>query len=145
MCKLVRGSFRLGGSVLSGVNESVVKRRPVVAITYVGCHSKYCFRSMAKEKDRNKHFDELEKFIEKFRQYDVIDDAISAFISHKKGKNTDAESIRLLKTIGAENGSIIHLHTKGGGNGEFVIHGTQIDNRFEILLLDPHHEYYQSH
>lgn len=144
MCKLVSGNVRPKGSALSGVNESIVKRKPVVAITYVGCNSRYCLKSMAKDKERNKHFSELERFVEKFRQYDVIDDAISAFISHKKGKNTDAESRELLKAVGAEAGSIIHLHTKGGGNGEFVIHGTQIDNRFEIMLLDPHHEYYRA-
>ena len=37
---------------------------------------------------------------------------------------------------------MIHLHAQRGGKGRFVIHGVYFDNIFEILMLDPNHDFY---
>lgn len=87
---------------------------------------------------------DLNDFIKSSREIDELGAFISKFISRNGSNNKDDRSIskvaELNQQYNIEVDHLIHLHCKAGGKGEFVIHGFQIDNVFEIVWLDPKHE-----
>lgn len=127
-------------SILSDVKSFTSNSKPVIAITHIGCENNYCFVALVK-KNRNakENMAELQRFIKKFKEFEIIEDAITYFVSHNKCKNSDEYSLKIKKSLNIEQ-DIIHLHTKGGGCGKYTIHGFQIENRFEIVMIDPEHK-----
>lgn len=141
MCKLTRPQVPQKGNKLTDTKRAERTKKPVVGITNIGCTSKYSLKAMAKPPKRLADFAELERFIEEFKECESLEVAISRYISYNKGKNTDKESRQLVKRLGYQN-EMIHLHAQRGGKGRFVIHGVYFDNIFEILMLDPNHDFY---
>lgn len=123
------------------------KKKPRIGLTFI-TPDDYCLNCLHKKQTKGHYaptlFDELQSFIDGFRKIDSVSNAITRYISHIKGKNSDKASVEMIKALNAkfdlQIDSIIHLHSKAGGKGEFVIHGFLEDDTFEILWLDPHHE-----
>ena len=42
-----------------------------------------------------------------------------------------------------ETSDMFHLHCDRDGKGKFVLHGFRINNCFEIVWIDPNHEFYK--
>lgn len=132
------------------VTPLVDKERPQVGFTYLSAGD-YCLLCLHDKQNKENCtpnlFAELQDFLEKFRKEDNIGTAITSFISHNKGKNTDKDSIRKIDKINRDNNiqvdSLIHLHTKRGGKGQFTLHGFRLGNVFEVVWFDPFHEIYK--
>lgn len=115
-----------------------------IGITYLD-RKNYGFKDLFKVvKGERGYLDDLNSFILQARRLNDIGEFIQKFSSHNKQKNEDEQSKNKIKNLQEkyklEVDHLIHLHCKGGGNGEFVIHGFQIDNAFEIVWFDPKHE-----
>ena len=115
-----------------------------IGITYLDS-DKYGIKELFKvAKGEKKYLDDLMGFIEKAREINDIGEVIATFVSHNRGTNDDKQSKKKVESLKTdykiEVDHLIHLHCKIGGNGEFVIHGFQVDNIFEIVWLDPKHD-----
>jgi len=115
-----------------------------IGVTYLD-RKKYGLQNLFNASRGNKQYiQDLNRFILRARQLNDIGEFIRIFASHIRTSNDDdaskAKVQRLQEKYNLEVDHLIHLHCKGGGNGEFVIHGFQIDNVFEIVWFDPKHE-----
>lgn len=134
-------------------NEKLYSEKPKatglrIGITYLD-RSKYGLEELCKAYKNDKEcIQRLNQFILSARQMDDIGEFISKFISHKRGKNDDRQSIEKIKRLKEkyklEIEHLIHLHCQSGGTGKFVVHGFQTGNVFEIVWLDPEHEIHES-
>lgn len=119
-----------------------------IGITYLD-ETKYGFQHLFTAARGNKQYvQDLNDFISNARKLNDIGKFIEKFASHKKAKNDDVLSSKKVQQLqndyNLEVDHLIHLHCKAGGNGEFVIHGFQIDNAFEIVWLDPKHDVHEN-
>ena len=131
------------------VNEKLydAKKKPTgvhIGITYLD-KNKYGLKDLFDTARGNKQcLVEFQEFLVSARKENDIGVFISEFISHNRANNRDDLSVKKIKQLqydyNLEVEHLIHLHCKRGGNGEFVIHGFQIDNVFEIVWLDTKHE-----
>ena len=150
MSKLVAPQIPSEKRKLYNVAEDIEPEpRPSISMTYMCVREDYGLKYLVEKnkKHANKNIlKELDSFLEKARQYCTIEELISAHISRNKGRNSDQFSISKMRELQAKYNlpigeeGMIHIHTKSGGNGEFVIHGFQVKNCFEIIWLDPLHE-----
>ena len=127
--------------------KDIPSSKPVVSITFCDIMSKeYGLKGLLKSEKKSDRdlLKELDDFLIKARQYDNIEELVSAHISHNHGKNEDKKSKDKLKHINNAHNvdakCMIHLHTKTGGNGKFVFHGFVVNNVFEIVWIDPFHK-----
>lgn len=126
------------------INKKINKTGIRIGITYLDT-DKYGLKDLYRSaRGKSKYIDDFNSFIIKAREMDDIGDVIKNFSSHIKGKNDDITSKKkiedLNKKYNIEVDHLIHLHCFIGGKGEFVIHGFQVDNIFEIVWLDPEHK-----
>lgn len=115
-----------------------------IGITYLD-HKHYGLQHLFRVCRGNRQYlSDFEEFLYKAKQINNFDLLIKTFGSHKKLCNEDKRSKDKVKNLQEEYNlevdNLIHLHCKGGGSGEFVLHGFQIDNVFEIVWLDPTHD-----
>lgn len=126
-------------------------RKPVIGITYFDAtHNTYGLKNLAKcQKGNRDIYKELHEFLKTVAKMSTIDEVVKKFHSNHKTKNTDKYSRQAIDSIkkkfNVEVGEMIHLHCKGNGKGEFVLHGFILYNIFEIVWMDPNHEHYKMH
>ena len=115
-----------------------------IGITYLD-RNRYGFKDLFNaSRGNSSYIQDLNGFILRARQLNDIGEFIKTFASHIRTVNDDelskAKIQRLQEKYNLEVDHLIHVHCKSGGKGEFVVHGFQIDNVFEIVWLDPKHD-----
>ncbi len=141
------------GQVLTCPVQSVKDTKPVISFKYLHKCSKGDFKYLHKLAKHNnkKYFEELQKFLYEADSYTNITDLISAYTSKNSTsgleKNYYIKELEKCfkknypKDVGLLENGIIHIHTRRGGNGKFVIFGITYEKTFYVLAFDPEHSF----
>lgn len=127
-------------------SQPKTRLKPCIGITFLEKNNfgiKHLFKECKKSINVLEQF---YNFLNQARHYDSIGELIKDYISHNHSKNCDEKSKNKMKELetkfNLEAIDIIHLHCAKGGKGSFVLHGFQIGNIFEIIWIDPSHEFF---
>ncbi len=124
---------------------NIIDEKPTISISFLDKNNFNLQHLFKCAKGDTKYLKDFESFLDKVRNYKSLKELKMLHCPHcKSADNTDKRSIEkaslLRKEHNVEVDSLIHLHCCRDGKGEFVIHGFEINNHFEIVWLDPKHE-----
>lgn len=130
------------------LNVQIHEKRPVLGMTLMKITGAYSLEALCKLSKKNPDRKLMVELQDLQRQMYGCE-SITAFLSRfhtrygefNNNKVLKAELDRIRRTFDKEfSDSIIHIHSKPLGKGQFTLFGFVYENVFEVLLFDSEHE-----